>query len=231
MPLDEQGRPEPFHMSSFESGNWPSKGYRFRSKVSRTRFLNDLLDIMRHRVKLRVFTVIWLHHYHALFSGDKTFKLPWMMCALGCASRIARWGERNASDRIPFTFERGGEGWGAAHDNICQLEKQGRLGKTKIGNWDYDDKHVAGLQAADLWAWELRNHFQAQLPGKPSYELRASLKKLVQGIPDGLGFIVGGSELETLMEDLRAGTSTIQPVPFASNGLAKLIPEALFPAS
>jgi hypothetical protein len=85
------------------------------------------------------------------------------------------------------------------------------------------------LQAADLWAWELRNHFQAQLPGKPSYEeLRASLKKLLHAIPDGLGFIVGGAELETLMEDLRVGTSTIRPVPFSLDAVAKLIPEALW---
>lgn len=227
MPFDEQRRPQPFHMTDFEAGNWPTKHYRWRSEKTKTKFLHGLVDIMRHRVKLRVFTVIWLHHYHQLFPGDHKFRLPWAMCALGCASRIAKWGERKMSDPIPFIFERGGEGWGLAYDNICDLEKRGRLKGTTIGTWSYDSKHVTGLQAADLWAWELRHHFHAQLPTEPPYELRRSLEKLIYGVPDGMGFLMGGLELQDMVHDLENGTSTVQPVSFCPSALPQLIPEAL----
>jgi hypothetical protein len=227
MPLDEKGRPVPFHMTDFESGNWPVKSYQWRSETSKIRFLHGLLDIMRQRVKLRVFTVIWLRHYHTLFPRDKRFKLPWVMSALGCASRIAKWGEKRAQDPIPFIFERGGEGWPIALENHRLLERQGKLGKTKIGCWTLDDKHIAGLQAADLWAWELRYHFQAQLPARQPYDLRVSLEKLMIGIPDGAGFVIGGIELMTLMEDLQYGTNRIQPVTFCASGLPQLEPEGL----
>jgi hypothetical protein len=227
MPLDEHDRPVPFHMTDFEADNWPIKAYSWSSERTKRNFLHGLIDIMRHRVKLRVFTVIWLHHYHAVFGKDKRFKLPWAMCSLGCTSRIAKWGEVNHYDPIPFIFEGGGEGWGIAYDNIRSLAKEGRLKETAIGTWTFADKHVAGLQAADLWAWELRNHFQAQLPEKGGYFLRDSLNKLIYGVPDGKGFVVGGYELDALMKDLEHGTSTIQPVPFAPDGLPGLIPEAL----
>jgi hypothetical protein len=227
MPLDKQGRPVPFHMTEFESGNWPTKRYRWRSERTRSRFLHGLIDIMRHRVKLRVFTVIWLDHYHTLFPKDRKHKIPWLMCALGCASRISKWAEQRSYDSIPFIFERGGEGWGIALENHRGLEKQGRLGKTKIGSWTSDDKHVAGLQAADLWAWELRHHFQAQLPHKPPYDLRKSLEKLMIGVPDGSGFAIGGADLQMLMEDLELGTSRIQPVSFRSDGLPRIDHTAL----
>lgn len=227
MPLDDQGRPKPFHMSDFEVGNWPVKRYRWPSEKRRLGFLNGLIDIMRHRVKLRVFTVIWLNHYHRLFALDEKFKLPWAMCALGCASRIAKWGEGKVSDPIPFIFEKGGEGWGLARDNIYGLEKSGRLNGTRIGSWADMDKYETGLQAADLWSWELRHHFQAQLPHQPPYRLRDSLVKLIYGVPDGLGFCMGGLELQTLMDDLEHGTSTVQPVNFGRLGLPQLIPEAL----
>ncbi|HEX4593479.1 MAG TPA: DUF3800 domain-containing protein [Bryobacteraceae bacterium] len=191
MPLDEQGRPRPFHMTDFESGHWPIRNYQWRSEKAKARFLDGLLDIMRYRVKLRVFTVIWLGHYHKLFPGDKKFKFPWVMSALGCASRIAKWGEQKAQDPIPFIFERGGEGWSIALENHRRLEEKGQLGKTKIGSWTLDDKQLAGLQAADLWAWELRHHFQAQLPERQPYILRPSLEKLMIGVPDGSGFVIG----------------------------------------
>ena len=222
MPLDARGRPVPFHMSDFESGRRPVSGYQWRSEKSKRRFLNGLIDIMRRRVKLRVFCVIWLDHYHSIFPKDRRYKLPWVMCALGCASRIAKWAEEKSGDPVPFIFERGGEGWGIALDNYQRLEKVGRLGKTKIGTWTLDDKHVAGLQAADLWAWELRQHFQGQLRDGDSYTLRTSLKNIMYAVPDGAGFAIGGLELETLMEDLRLGTSTIQPITSRPDGLPKL---------
>lgn len=227
MPLDEGGRPVPFHMTDFESGNWPTTSYQWPSAKAQIRFLHGLIDIMRYRIKLRVFTVIYLKHYHLMFSRDKRHKIPWVMCALGCASRISKWGEQKATDPIPFIFERGGEGWGRALENLDSLKNSGRLGKTKIGNWSLDDKHIAGLQAADLWAWELRHHFQAQLPELAPYELRTSLEKLMYGIPDGAGFVIGGADLQVLMEDLRLGTSTIKPVTFAPEGFPKLEVEAL----
>lgn len=178
-------------------------------------------------MKLRVFTVIWLKHYHAIFAKDKRYRLPWTMSALGCASRVSKWAEhKNYPDPIPFVFERGGEGWGLALENHRELEESGRLGKTKIGQWALDDKHVAGLQAADLWAWELRHHFQGQLPSNRPYMLRESLEK-VMTVPDGWGFTIGGCELETMMEDLRVGASNVRPVSFCRTGLPMLIPEAL----
>jgi hypothetical protein len=227
MPIDEQGRPVPFHMNKFEAGNWSTSGYRFRSEVSKRRLLDDLLAIMRHRVKLRVFTVVWLGHYRTLFSRDKKFKMPWVFCTLGCASRIAHWAEKHCTDPVPFIFERGGEGWGIAYENYCGLKKEGKLGKTKIGNWTFDNKHIAGLQATDLWAWELRHHFQAQLPERQPYILRPSLLKIIDGVPDGLGFSIGGMELQTLMEDLERGTKRVRAIPSRRTSLPMVISDAL----
>jgi hypothetical protein len=225
MPLDEQNRPVPFHMNKFESGHWPERGYRWRSEKTKTRFLSDLLDIIRRRVKLRVFTAVQLGDYHQLFPKDEKFKHPWVLCAIGCASCISKWAEREGHDAVPFIFEKGGEGWGIAMDNHRDLEKRGRRRKTKIGSWTTDDRHVAGLQAADLWAWELRHHFQAQLSDRP-YSLRASLKKML-GVPDGSGFVLRAVDLNVLVEDLRLGTSTIQPVTFCRKGILKINTEAL----
>lgn len=227
MPRDEQGRPAPFHMNKFEAGNWPTAGYRFRSAMSKRRLLDDLLAIMRHRVKLRVFTVVWLDHYRTLFSGDRRFKIPWVFGTLGCATRIAHWAKNHSPDPVPFIFEQGGEGWGIAYENYCGLKKEGKLGKTRMGSWTFDDKHIAGLQAADLWAWELRNHFQAQVPERQPYSLRPSLLKIIDGVPDGLGFSIGGLELQTLMEDLERGTKRVPAIPFRRNSLPMVIPEAL----
>ncbi|MBZ5728241.1 MAG: DUF3800 domain-containing protein [Acidobacteriia bacterium] len=229
IPLDGQGKPIPFHMADFESRNWPTKRYLWRSERTRSRFLHGLIDIMCHRVKLRVFTVIWLAQYHTLFPKDRRYKLPWVLCALGCASRISKWAEQRPSrdDPVPFIFEQGGEGWGIAHDAYRELKQKGKLGKMRIGTWAEDDKHIAGLQAADLWAWELRHHFEAQLPYNPPYVLRGSLEKLMLGVPDGAGFAIGGAEVQILMEDLRLGTSRTQPVTFRSDGLPRLIHGAL----
>ena len=96
-----------------------------------------------------------------------------------------------------------------------------------MGSWTFDDKHIAGLQAADLWAWELRNHFQAQVPERQPYSLRPSLLKIIDGVPDGLGFSIGGLELQTLMEDLERGSKRVPAIPFRRNSLPMVIPEAL----
>jgi hypothetical protein len=117
MPVDEVGRPVPFHMNAFESRYWPTDKYQWRSENARARFLNGLIEIMRHRIKLRVFTAVWLPHYHMLFSKDRRYKLPWVMAALGCASRVSKWAEQTHHDAIPFIFERGGEEWGIALEN------------------------------------------------------------------------------------------------------------------
>lgn len=221
MPRDEKIRPVPFHMTDFESGNWPIFNYGWQSEKSKSRFLNGLISIMCKRVKLRVFTVIVLEHYHTLFPRDRRKRMPWVISALGCSSRISKWAEKKEHDPIPFVFEQGGEGWGAAYENYCRLKKLGRIGKTKIGTWSMGDKHIAGLQAADLWAWELRQHFRCQLPGG-NCGLRPSLEKLIYGVPDGAGFVLDGSNLKHLVDDLRTGTSTVEIFPFSPESLPSL---------
>ena len=69
IPIDQQGRPAPFHMNKFEAGNWPTAGYRFRSAMSKRRLLDDLLAIMRHRVKLRAYRGMAGSLSHAIFGG------------------------------------------------------------------------------------------------------------------------------------------------------------------
>jgi hypothetical protein len=122
-------------------------------------------------------------------------------------------------------FEVGGEGWNIAYENYCWLEELDRLGKTKIGPWTRKDKHTAGLQAADLWSWELRRHFVSQMDRYPG--LRPSLEKLICGVPDGAGFILDGGSLQSIMQDLKHGTSTVDVHEFSPESLPKLNQGAL----
>src|ERR1700733_11915335 len=109
IPTDDEGRPEPFHMTDFVVGNWPTKRYRWTSEKRKGQFLDELVNIICKRVKLRVYTVVYLNHYHTIFPKDPHKKYPWVLSALGCASRISKWGEKHNHDSIPFIFEGGGE--------------------------------------------------------------------------------------------------------------------------
>jgi hypothetical protein len=227
IPLDESGRPLPFHMTDFETGNWPVSGYRWPNEKRKVKFLDGLIQIICERVKLRVYTIVYLGHYHILFPKDRRKKIPWVLSALGCASRISKWAEQRPCDPVPFIFERGGEGWGIAYDSYCRMERLGHLGKTKIGSWTMEDKYTTGLQAADLWSWELRKHFTSQMGEYPG--LRPSLEKLIYGVSDGAGFILDGHALQSMIDDFKQGTSTVEICKFCPNSLPKLNREALSP--
>ena len=153
-----------------------------------------------------------------------------MLCALVCDLRLDEWAkEHRHTDRIPFVFEGGGEGWGLAQMNYAQLLKSGRLKQTNIGSWAFDSKQIAALQAADIWAWELRRHLTRQLPGADPSAVRPSLTRLLNGVPDGMGYTLGGHELTGLMDSLktRGMPSGIEPQPFRSYKDMELIPDAL----
>jgi hypothetical protein len=226
MPLDSDGRPVPFHMTDFVSDNWPIRKYQWRSEKSKEAFLNRLINVMCRRIKLRVFTVVVLQEYHTIFPKDPKKKWPWTLSALGCASRISQWGQSQNCIPIPFIFEQGGEGWSLAYKNHCLLKKSGRLSQAMIGSWTMADKHVAGLQAADIWAWEMRRHFKSQVAGELP-RLRPSLKKLVYCVPDGRGFVLDGYGLNMLMEDFRKGTATVPICEFSPRSLPAITEDGL----
>jgi hypothetical protein len=226
IPVDELGRPKPFHMSDFVVGNWPTPHYPWPTDKHKDQFLDGLVKIICKRVKCRVYTVVYLKAYHAVFAKDKKKQHPWVLCALGCASRISKWAERHNHDPIPFIFERGGEGWARAYESYCRMEKAGVIGRTKIGSWTMGDKHITGLQATDLWTWELGNHFRSQMGGGHP-EIRPSLIKLIHQVEDGSGLILETINLQRMVDDLNNQTSTVEVFPFCAASLPKIILEAL----
>lgn len=111
MPILDGEPVVPFHMTDFEVGKWPMEGYQWPSPQKKDAFLNRLVAIICNRVRLRVYTAVYLEHYHLLFPGDKKYETPWVLSALGCAHHVSKWAIDKTKDNVPFIFEAGGEGW------------------------------------------------------------------------------------------------------------------------
>jgi hypothetical protein len=85
----------------------------------------------------------------------------------------------------------------AAIDVLASLDSRQSL---QIGDTVAAEKDLPPLQATDIWAYEARKYFHGQYTGKPAYRaLRRSLEKICQ-IPDGLGFVLIGDQLQSLLE-------------------------------
>jgi hypothetical protein len=190
----------PFHMSAFEARKKPP--WSELSDSQRASLIARLTGIMRRRVRTRVYTVILLPEFRLTLKEKTVRRMANALCALGCASRVNFWSRSYAEGApVAYIFEGGSEGDATAFKAFDELVATGHPEAQLIGTRSKDDKNRQPLQAADIWAYEVRKYFHEWAYLHSKRPIRASFETLL-GIPDGKGFIYTGDKLEKLRSEI-----------------------------
>jgi hypothetical protein len=207
-------------MTEFEARRPP---YDSLTSAERRTLIERLTGLMALRVRTRVYTCLIMPEYRTSFRKDGNKRIPYTLCALGCLARVNEWVRRYGnSDAVAYIFERGGLGRNTAFYAFDEIIRLGYPEAALIGSRTVDDKHRPPLQAADIWAYEVRKYFVHQLT-QPQRPLRKSLRRILR-IPDSQGYVLGGHKLKALIEEIKAGGHrwAASPDPFSIGGVPVL---------
>jgi hypothetical protein len=134
---------------------------------------------------------------------DKAEKIPYRICAFGCASRVKSVAsKRGPSFVVPYVFDQGPKGkWTyAAFDYLVDKGRGShyyRMSSVSKG----DRRLMIPLQAVDLHAYEVYRYFADQWKSQ-QHKARSEFWELLT-IPDAGGYLMTGENLHLLNKDLR----------------------------
>ena len=223
LPIGVGGDPMPFRMSKFESRQGVFADSSVWDKNKRSQLIQKLIGTVKLRIRTRVYGVVLLDEYRTLFPKDKGNKLPYTLAMVACADGVQKWASQyEPNERIAYLIEKGDKGQGLALANFSDLENIGRSRTFQIGSITLGGKDSPCLQAADLYAYEVRKYFEACLNHRGSRppRLRRSFRALMK-IPDSGGHIVGGNKLLQFMAE-KMGYENAEPInldPLSENDL------------
>jgi hypothetical protein len=210
--LASAGIPD-FHASDCVTGGGIFKGW---DPQERDRLYIRFVNLVKRTAAFRVWTAVVMADFHSYYD-DKGEKIPYRLCALGCASRVRQLAaKRGPLFVIPYVFDQGPKGkWVyAAFDRLLAKGRGShyyRMGAVTRG----DRRSMLPLQAADLHAYEVYRYFADQWRTE-RHDARSAFRELL-AVPDGGGYLMTGDNMEILNYDLhrqdKAGTDEPVGIP------------------
>jgi hypothetical protein len=178
----------PFHMKELAHGRdhleRPTK-FETISQEQRDRLLQRAVDLINRRITLSISISCNAEDVRRLNLGLRNFTHAYSLCCYAAMNLLAQWIERRGlDDRVAYVFE-AGHRFQAEADRLLRpagmhpaLSEQARYESHAFVR----KEHSAGLQAADLYAWEL-GKFLDETVGRQIRPPRASLKALIRPDP------------------------------------------------
>lgn len=189
--LDQEGL-QFFHMTDCGAYQGP---YTNWNKEKHDHFMKKVTAIISRRIELAVSRAVLVEDFDWALPKNRnlTGYNSFTFCAIQSLQGIAQWANRhNIEGPIAYIFE-GGDGQDhellALKNHIEESEDRMRLFRwsglhivPKIMNDKVPPFPLTPLQAADVWAFEIRKEMENfHIPGQPLREFRRSTNALMQG--------------------------------------------------
>ena len=183
-----------FHTADFHTGNCEWMPENLKQSTKETRFAkehiyNQLVFLIRKHTLYRFGYGIFLDDFRRLendflFVREHFFQQPGNYVSKLCFYHNSNWAENNGfSPTVNYVFDHGDEFWGELSNTVREEyheEKNTPDIYFTVGSLTSCDKRLfSPLQAADILAWECRNHYldlspdeiENETPVRPSEEL------------------------------------------------------------
>ena len=162
-----EGGPGYFHMVDFAAKTKPY--YDWPEHVRRER-LNILLDAIVDNASRVASTWVPVPQYEASVRKKSDIRLggPFGMAAVSCFLLLGHWLRGHPEAQIALVLEDGSEGMGQIEKTYKMMKYEHAVpGYSRLYSFTHAGKEVAGLQAADMLAYEMQRRGATMIGGDP----------------------------------------------------------------
>lgn len=172
-------------MTKVEKRGWPEfKRSSYDLKKLGGDFLSELTDLIWNHVAFGYANILYSDDWRKVankYALELHHALPYPMCARTCIGHVRAWCAAHdvKSEYMAYIFDKGSQNSGELTE-LLKLDDSRAVRKISLTQDDSD--RIAGLQASDFLAWEIRNQFLNHNPDPQSWaDFTPELAYLLRG--------------------------------------------------